>query len=162
MAFNLVILSCLLSVAYAGFLPYGHVHYAAPTIIKHIQPTIVKEVQAAPEAPANYDFHYDVNDDHTGDVHSQHETAKDGAISGSYELNDSDGFRRIVEYTADDEHGFQANVRREPLAPAPAPVPAPTIIKKIIQPTITKIIAAPAHNPWYHGHAYQAHAHYPW
>ena len=26
---------------------------------------------------------------------------------------DSDGYKRIVEYTADDHHGFQATVKRE-------------------------------------------------
>lgn len=109
-------------------------YYAAPapTIIKTVQPTILKKVIAA-EAPANYQFQYDINDAQTGDAHSQHETAENGAIRGSYELNDSDGFRRIVDYTADDVHGFQANVRREPLNVH--------VIKKIVaQPVVHKVI----------------------
>lgn len=131
MAFKVFVFLCTVSVALAGFLPY------------YAQPTIVKTILTAPaqEAPANYGFNYDVSDHHTGDVHSQQESAKNGAVSGSYQLNDADGFRRTVDYTADDVNGFRANVRREPL------VAAPTIIKKFIaQPVLTKIIAAaPAH-----------------
>lgn len=125
MSIKLIIFSCFLSVAFAGLLPY------------YSQPTIIKTIHAAPaEAPATYDFQYDVNDHSTGDVKAQRESAKNGAISGSYQLNDADGFLRIVDYTADDIHGFQANVRREPL--------------------IKKVIVAPAHNAW------QPAAHNPW
>jgi Insect cuticle protein len=129
-----VVFSCLLSVAFAGF-----VNYYQPN------PIIVKEIRhhVQPEAPANYEFSYDVNEHSTGDVKSQQESAKNGVITGSYQLNDADGYRRIVDYTADDYNGFQATVRREPLHAHPV------IIKKVIQPTIIKkIIAAPAHNPW--------------
>ena len=101
---------------------------------------IVKQVvHAAPEAPANYDFNYAVDEALTGDVHSQRETAENGVIHGSYRLNDADGFVRIVEYTADDVNGFQANVHREPLN------------VKYIQPVtkiIKKIIAQPQAGPW--------------
>lgn len=132
MAFKVFVFLCAVSTAFAGFLPY-------------YQPTVVKTIVAAPEAPANYGFNYGVNDQHTGDVHSQQEWAKDGAVSGSYQLNDADGFRRTVDYTADDVNGFQATVRREPL----------TVVKKIIaQPVVTKIIAAAPAN------FYQAT--YPW
>lgn len=127
MSLKLVIFMCLVATAFAGFLPiYGPPQH---TIIKQVQ------VQAAPEAPANYEFKYDVNEASTGDVHSQQESAKNGAVWGSYQLNDADGFRRIVDYTADDVNGFQANVRREPLGHQT------TIIKKIIA-------VAPAHAPW--------------
>jgi hypothetical protein len=68
-----------------------------------------------PEEPANYQFSYEVNEPSTGDIKKQHEEAKNGAISGYYTLNDADGYKRIVHYTADDEHGFQADVKREPL-----------------------------------------------
>jgi hypothetical protein len=89
--------------------------WSAPaTIIKQIQPTIIKKVVAA-EEPANYNFNYEVNEPLTGDVKSQHETAEHGVIKGSYQLEDADGFLRIVDYTADDTNGFVATVRREPL-----------------------------------------------
>jgi Insect cuticle protein len=77
-----------------------------------------------PEAPANYDFKYEVHDEHTGDIKRQSETAVNGAVKGQYSLIDSDGYRRVVEYTADDHHGFQAVVKREPThfkVPQPAP-----------------------------------------
>jgi hypothetical protein len=90
-----------------------------------------------PEAPANYEFKYDVHDEYTGDIKSQSETAVNGAIKGQYSLIDSDGYKRIVDYTADDVHGFQANVRREPTS-FKVPTPAPKII--IHEPIITKVI----------------------
>ena len=97
---------------------------------------IVKQVLNA-EAPANYDFNYAVNEALTGDVHSQQEKAENGAIRGSYMLNDADGFLRTVEYTADDVNGFQANVRREPLN------------VKLVHKVIQKVIAQPQSGPWY-------------
>jgi hypothetical protein len=108
-----------------------------PAIVKEIQPAYVKKVEYA-EAPANYEFNYDVHDPHTGDIKQQHEVAKEGSISGQYSLIDADGYRRIVDYTADDHHGFQANVRREP-------VEGHKIIKTV-QPAIAvqKVIAQPA------------------
>ena len=81
------------------------------------------EVKEA-EKPANYDFKYEVHDEKTGDIKRQSETASNGAVKGQYSLIDSDGFRRVVEYTADDVHGFQATVKREPThikIPQPAP-----------------------------------------
>jgi Insect cuticle protein len=105
MSIKLFIFSCLLSIASAGILSHDQ-----PAIIKYL-----KVVKAEPEEPANYEFNYEVNEASTGDVKKQHETAKNGAISGYYTVNDADGFKRIVHYTADDEHGFQADIKREPL-----------------------------------------------
>lgn len=70
--------------------------------------------QAAHEAPAEYEFSYSVHDDHTGDIKSQQESRKGDVVTGHYELIDSDGFKRIVTYTADDHSGFNAVVHREP------------------------------------------------
>lgn len=66
------------------------------------------------EQPANYEFNYHVDDQHTKDIKAHHEQAQNGAVHGQYWLIDSDGHKRIVDYTADDHHGFQATVRREP------------------------------------------------
>ncbi|CRL00573.1 CLUMA_CG013833, isoform A [Clunio marinus] len=110
-----------------------------PALIKSYQPAVVKQIvqptyvkQVAHEEPANYEFNYDVHDPHTGDIKQQHEHAHDGAIQGQYSLIDADGYRRIVAYTADDHHGFQANVRREP-------VEGHKVVK-----TVQKVIAQPA------------------
>lgn len=73
-----------------------------------------QQYQAEHEAPVHYEFSYAVNDEHTGDIKSQQESRNGDAVQGHYELIDSDGFKRIVDYTADDVHGFNAVVRREP------------------------------------------------
>ncbi|CAO1306939.1 unnamed protein product [Diamesa serratosioi] len=130
MAFKFFALFAVLAVASAGpqYYQSGHESY---------QPTHVKNVEYA-DAPATYDFNYSVHDDHTGDIKQQHETAKDGVISGQYSLIDADGFRRIVDYTADDVHGFNAEVRPPVKYVAPAPqyysAPAPVVHKVIAQP----------------------------
>ncbi|CAO1352110.1 unnamed protein product [Diamesa hyperborea] len=67
------------------------------------------------DAPATYDFKYEVHDQKTGDIKRQSETSDNGSVKGQYSLVDADGYHRIVDYTADDVHGFQATVRREPL-----------------------------------------------
>lgn len=65
------------------------------------------------EAPAHYDFAYSVHDSHTGDIKQQKESRAGDAVHGSYSLVQPDGVHRIVEYTSDKEHGFNANVRYE-------------------------------------------------
>lgn len=66
------------------------------------------------ESPAEYEFSYSVNEHSTGDIKSHQESRKGNTVTGKYELIDSDGFRRIVEYTADEHNGFNAIVHREP------------------------------------------------
>jgi hypothetical protein len=139
-----------------------------PTIVKQIQPAIIKKVVAA-EAPANYEFNYDVHDAYTGDIKQQNEKAVNGAISGQYSLIDADGYRRIVDYTADDVHGFNANVRREPLESQKiikTVQPAIAVQKVIAQPAIAvqKVIAQPAYNGWQQPsqNAWQQPARNPW
>ncbi|XP_036144973.1 protein bassoon [Monomorium pharaonis] len=73
-----------------------------------------------------YTYAYDVQDTLTGDAKSQHESREGDIVHGSYSLIEADGTRRIVEYTADPVNGFNAVVRREPLAivkPVVAPPP---------------------------------------
>ncbi|CAO1326027.1 unnamed protein product [Diamesa serratosioi] len=139
MSAKVIVFFALVAVASAGVLQGAY--YPQQTLVKTIQPTIVKQVVHTAEAPANYDFNYAVNEQSTGDVHSQWEKAENGVIRGTYQMNDADGFLRTVEYTADDVNGFQANVRREPLNNV-----------KVIQPVtkiIKKIIAQPQAGPWY-------------
>lgn len=73
-------------------------------------------------APAQYEFNYEVHDEHTGDIKSQKETRNGDNVQGYYTIVDADGYRRIVEYTADEHHGFNAVVRREPIEGFKAPV----------------------------------------
>lgn len=64
--------------------------------------------------PAAYKYEYSVNSPHTGDYKSQHEERVGDTVRGSYSLIEPDGRRRIVDYTADAEHGFNAVVRHVP------------------------------------------------
>lgn len=93
-------------------------------------PAAVPAIPAVPAPPAipvaidttgydpypQYTYAYDVQDALTGDAKSQHEVRNGDIVSGSYSLIEADGTRRIVEYTADPVNGFNAVVRREPLA----------------------------------------------
>ncbi|CAO1389858.1 unnamed protein product [Diamesa hyperborea] len=105
--------------AYGG---YGHV--AAPVIAKTIVASPV-EFDAHPR----YSYNYAVNDPSTGDSKSQSETRDGDVVTGQYSLVEADGTRRIVDYTADDVNGFNAQVRKEPLV---AKVIAP--VAKVISP----------------------------
>lgn len=113
MAFKFVILCAALAAVNAGVIETGwqqpnawnpHTTYVQPaTVVKQIQPAIIKQVQPTivkkivqEEAPANYEFNYEVHDAQTGDIKRQHEKAENGAISGQYSLIDADGYRRIV------------------------------------------------------------------
>uniref|UniRef100_A0A182MKZ3 Uncharacterized protein n=1 Tax=Anopheles culicifacies TaxID=139723 RepID=A0A182MKZ3_9DIPT len=65
--------------------------------------------------PAEYHFEYSVHDAHTGDIKQQHEERHGDKVTGQYSLIDPDGYRRVVDYTADKHTGFVANVHREPI-----------------------------------------------
>lgn len=106
-------------------------HYAAQPVHYEHQPAAhgVKHVEY--DTPAKYDFNYGVNDPHTGDIKEQTESRDGDAVHGSYMVVDPDGFKRIVEYTADDQHGFNAVVHREPIADFKHHV-AP--VAKVVQP----------------------------
>jgi hypothetical protein len=93
---------------------------------EELPPQIVQMVQVQPSKPevkklpiinrsADYDFSYSVNDNFSGDIKSQSETRRGNTVSGTYSLIDADGFRRIVDYQADDKNGFTAQIRREPV-----------------------------------------------
>ncbi|XP_014254030.1 adult-specific cuticular protein ACP-20-like [Cimex lectularius] len=63
-------------------------------------------------APPHYSFEYKVEDKHTGDYKSQHETREGDKVKGFYMLKDPDGTVREVHYTADKHNGFNAEVKR--------------------------------------------------
>ncbi|XP_026471431.1 cuticle protein 8-like [Ctenocephalides felis] len=66
------------------------------------------------QAHPKYSFKYGVNDYHTGDVKSQHETRDGDVVKGQYSLVEADGSVRTVDYTADKHNGFNAIVHRTP------------------------------------------------
>ncbi|KAH1019584.1 larval cuticle protein A3A-like [Dendroctonus ponderosae] len=138
MAFKFVVFATLLAHALAGVIPGAPLAYAAGPVYSA---PIAKAVVAAPaedyDPNPQYSYGYDIQDGLTGDSKSHSETRSGDVVQGSYSLVDPDGLRRTVEYTADPVHGFNAVVRREPLAVKAAPA-----IAKVAAPVA---YAAPAH-----------------
>ncbi|XP_026328659.1 sex-determining region Y protein-like [Hyposmocoma kahamanoa] len=60
-----------------------------------------------------YEFEYKVEDPHTKDFKSQHESRDGDVVKGYYSLHESDGTIRVVHYTADKKSGFNAHVERK-------------------------------------------------
>lgn len=94
--------------------------------------------RAEPYSYPQYSFGYDVQDAITGDNKNQYEVRDGDVVRGQYSLNDPDGTRRIVDYSADSLSGFNAIVRKEPLAyksfaPLPGIVAPATFIKNPAQ-----------------------------
>ncbi|XP_072940670.1 uncharacterized protein [Epargyreus clarus] len=102
---------------------HGHVQHV-PVIVVHHQPIHYTHSGHDGEhyAPAHYAFQYSVNDPHTGDIKSQHETREGDAVHGSYSLHEADGTVRQVDYTADKHSGFNAIVHRQGHAAHAVPV----------------------------------------
>ncbi|XP_058456845.1 cuticle protein 19-like [Malaya genurostris] len=63
-------------------------------------------------AHPKYKFEYGVKDFHTGDNKDQWEHRDGDVVKGQYTVYESDGTKRIVEYSSDKHHGFQAHVKR--------------------------------------------------
>lgn len=67
-----------------------------------------------------------MNDYHTGDIKSQHETRDGDVVKGQYSVVEADGSIRTVEYTADKHNGFNAIVHKTaPLKHHQPSVPVP-------------------------------------
>ena len=111
------------------------VYQHAPVVVKKVVQPIIKHVEV--EDHPKYEFAYEVHDEHTGDIKSQQETRDGDVVKGQYTLIDADGYRRVVEYTANDHDGFNAVVHREPVKGY-----EPKAHKVIAQP-IQKYIAQP-------------------
>lgn len=88
-----------------------------------------------------YTYGYDVKDAISGDSKTQVESRDGDIVQGQYSLNDADGYRRIVDYTADPINGFNAVVRREPLVAAVATAPAAVVAAPA--PVVRAAVAAP-------------------
>uniref|UniRef100_A0A6P4EIG5 LOW QUALITY PROTEIN: cuticle protein 19.8 n=1 Tax=Drosophila rhopaloa TaxID=1041015 RepID=A0A6P4EIG5_DRORH len=88
-----------------------------------------------------YTYGYDVKDAISGDSKTQVESRDGDIVQGQYSLNDADGYRRIVDYTADPINGFNAVVRREPLVAAVAAAPAAVVAAPA--PVVRAAVAAP-------------------
>ncbi|CAG4941719.1 unnamed protein product [Parnassius apollo] len=68
-----------------------------------------------------YSFNYGVNDFHTGDIKTHHETRDGDVVKGQYTVVEPDGSIRTVDYTADKHNGFNAVVHKTaPITPQEA------------------------------------------
>ncbi|XP_028173140.1 cuticle protein-like [Ostrinia furnacalis] len=101
---------------------------------------VAKVAYAEVEAPAHYEFQYSVHDEHSGDIKQQQEARAGDAVHGSYSLLQPDGLTRVVDYSADKEHGFNAVVRYEG---HPAPAPAHPVKLAYAAPVAKVAYAAP-------------------
>ncbi|KAI8119566.1 Larval cuticle protein A2B [Lucilia cuprina] len=159
-----VIAFALLAVANAGLLPAAQVYHAAPAAhVYHSAPAaVVKTTHVLAKADDEFDPHpqykygYNVEDAVSGDSKSQVEERDGDVVRGEYSLIDADGFKRTVQYTADDHNGFNAVVHREPLVKTVAPVAhyaAPAAVVKTVAPVahyaapaaVVKTVAPVAH-----------------
>ncbi|CAG9784959.1 unnamed protein product [Diatraea saccharalis] len=84
----------------------------ASPLVQHVSPVVSvdREQRAENYPPAKYEFSYTVEDPVTGDHKSQHESREGDVVKGEYSLLQPDGSIRRVEYTADDQSGFNAVV----------------------------------------------------
>ncbi|PNF23312.1 hypothetical protein B7P43_G17093 [Cryptotermes secundus] len=94
---------------------------AAVTAIGVVTPGAAVDTEYNPNP--QYSFAYKVQDALTGDSKGHQESRNGDYVQGVYYLVEPDGTRRIVEYTAAHVNGFNAVVRREPVA-VHAPVAA--------------------------------------
>lgn len=93
----------------------GLSHYSsAPAVQSYAVPAVKYAKPEVEEPPKNYAFEYGVHDPANHDVHSRKEERHNGVVKGSYSLIETDGSKRIVEYTADPHNGFHAVVHKEP------------------------------------------------
>lgn len=119
--------------------PVKYVHQD-PHAVKYVDhPHYAKHVEY--DEPAHYEYGYDVADHQTGDYKSHTEKRDGNTVHGRYEVLDPDGFKRIVEYTADEHNGFNAVVRREPTDVK--------VVKKVydVQPEIVKTVPIQKYYP---------------
>ncbi|KAM7363287.1 larval cuticle protein A2B-like [Cochliomyia hominivorax] len=127
MSFKFVFALAFIAVASAGYIPSAQVYHAsvAPVAV-HAAPVVVAQkvvVKSEEYDPhPQYKYSYGVEDKLTGDSKSQVEERDGDVVRGEYSLIDADGYKRTVQYTADDHNGFNAVVHREPLVKAVAPV----------------------------------------
>ncbi|VVD03720.1 unnamed protein product [Leptidea sinapis] len=114
---------CSVSAGYvAPVAPYGYArpyglagHVAAPVAVGVARPAAYAAAVDEYDPNPQYSYAYDIQDAITGDSKSQQESRSGDVVQGSYSLVEPDGTRRIVEYTADPQNGFNAVVHREPI-----------------------------------------------
>lgn len=130
----------------AALTAVAHSALLAPGVVSPVVSARLEDVAYDPNP--QYTYAYAVQDALTGDSKSQYETREGDIVRGRYSLIEPDGFRRVVEYTADPINGFNAVVQREAVAPARLVTPvvrvAPTrLVTPVIPAKIAQPLAAP-------------------
>lgn len=82
-------------------------HISSANSVKNVHTEFLENYDAHPR----YAFEYGVNDPHTGDIKQQKEERDGEVVKGQYSLVEPDGSVRTVDYVADWETGFHADVR---------------------------------------------------
>ncbi|XP_061377949.1 cuticle protein-like isoform X2 [Danaus plexippus] len=151
---GLLIASAVIACANARLFTYlrpAEPHTAASFV--NAEPKIEYALQHIPEeehmdyyAYPKYVFKYGVNDFHTGDIKTHHESRDGDVVKGQYSLVEPDGSIRTVDYTADPIHGFNAVVSKVGPSVHPAPKPHPRVQPAIIQ-YVPKPIPVPVQIP---------------
>ncbi|XP_015372742.1 PREDICTED: cuticle protein 7-like [Diuraphis noxia] len=153
---------CFACVAvFAARAQYYPAAYPSAAAVVHAAPVAYPAYPAAAYQPVNpnpaYSYKYGVSDPATGDYKTAEESLSNGVVQGQYSLAEPDGTVRTVSYTADDVHGFVAQVTKgakvvAPAAPvysAPAPVysaPAP-VYAAAPAPVYAPAVHAPVYAP---------------
>lgn len=113
-------------------------------------PVLAKAVDEEYDPNPQYSYAYDVQDSLTGDYKQQHESRNGDSVEGSYSLIEADGSRRIVDYTADAQNGFNAVVRKEEGFLKAAVAPAHVVAAKVAAPVhVARVAPAYIHAPAY-------------
>lgn len=94
------------------FLHIHSIFFKKKFLLKEYLETLLLELSFLKQAPANYKFGYAVKDLHTGDDKQAWESRHGDQVKGSYSLVEPDGTKRIVDYTSDKIHGFNAVVKK--------------------------------------------------
>ncbi|ALC43886.1 CG13670, partial [Drosophila busckii] len=88
---------------------YSYTRFEGPVVGPERLVT-VPEYGADYVARPEYSFAYGVEDGKTRVLQNRKETRSGDEVRGVYSVVDPDGTLRVVKYTADDAHGFQAEV----------------------------------------------------
>lgn len=87
----------------------------------------------------HYRFSYAVKDGHSGDDFSHTQNQENGAVHGNYKVQLPDGRVQVVKYTADDVHGYRADVSYEAAVETIVPQPTPVHYQaKVHYPKLVK------------------------
>ncbi|XP_072940693.1 uncharacterized protein [Epargyreus clarus] len=99
------------AVAVAPVAQVSHVsHVGHVATASHAAKNVHTEFLENYDAHPRYAFEYAVNDPHTGDIKQQKEERDGEVVKGQYSLVEPDGSVRTVNYVADWETGFHADV----------------------------------------------------